>query len=91
MHTSILIIFHYALFSFVRSVAGTIVGSEDIDLNNTLYVMYGVGRAAPTANVLLHDVRPNGQPPMLSLQALNVVTDNNILILEMVCLMKRTV
>lgn len=67
---------HCFTFRFVRSVNGSRVGNEDQNLNNSLYVLYGVGqRTVDELRFLVHDFGP--ALPALSVQRFNPAVDTN--------------
>ena len=62
---------------FVRSIAGSPFGNEDLDLNDSLYVLYGGGEMVGFRDAfLIHRVGP-GLTPRLSVQRFNPVLDSD--------------
>ena len=66
----------FFIFSFVRSINGTVVGNEDRNLNSSLFVLYGVGNRTFNETVfLIHEFGP--ALPALSVQRFNPTLDTN--------------
>ena len=61
-----------SLFRLIRSVTGTSVNTEDLNLNQTLFGMWGVGQTQAPGRLTQHAVTPT-----TSVQPLNPAVDTN--------------
>jgi len=61
----------------VRSISGSEVAQEDINLNQVLFGMWGVGQQPSAGRLLAHEVTPRSAIPETSFQALNPVVNTD--------------
>ena len=61
----------------MRSISGTELAQEDLNLNQTLFGMWGVGQQPSAGRLLAHEVMPRSAIPETSFQPLNPALDTD--------------